>query len=431
MKLILDGIEGLAEKSQGEIKNLEYGIRSSIYEIFPTAYVKFNTSYITPDALNAWLLTIQSFKYQLITPEEDPKNKGSEIKEFPKVALKETDSQGTSQSILHYFDYKAECAFSQNDDIRDCYVDKHGNKIIEDVLDRNPKFAGFERNIKTTDNSDTIYRTLGETDEEFISKAVNPYFAINNGCPLFYIGLDNKINYTSLNELSKTKDNVQGVLRLGSSGNAASEKWRISKEKSAAIKGGVELNSSTWRLRIGADDTYKALKPSAFISSFSNPYMSQTTKAIYNPAMKEKTYLPVNGNALTLLKSSDSVAITNRPTSNVHYEMKNLIGDKVERLITIKATGATTIYKKADHLLVAGDQLFVWFAYEYSMLNGIYTITEIEYRVIKGTAQCNLVLARNFVDPTFSDEIDTHKDSKDFVYKFAVTGQKSVLFKGN
>ena len=112
MKLILDGIEGLVEKSQGEIKNLEYGIRSSIYEIFPTAYVKFNTSYITPDALNAWLLTIQSFKYQLITPEEDSGNKGSEIKEFPKVALKEIDSQGTSQSILHYFDYKAECAFS-------------------------------------------------------------------------------------------------------------------------------------------------------------------------------------------------------------------------------------------------------------------------------------------------------------------------------
>ena len=29
---------GLAEKSQGEIKNLEYGIRSSIYEIFPAIF---------------------------------------------------------------------------------------------------------------------------------------------------------------------------------------------------------------------------------------------------------------------------------------------------------------------------------------------------------------------------------------------------------
>lgn len=421
MQIISPEFNEYIKLSNNSITNLKFGLYSSIYKPFPTAYISYVSDLLLPDSLNLLIGSLLDLQYKL--------SDDSKINSFPNLCIEEIQSEGDSGLSNNTVFLKSELAFNQNSNIRKGYIDSYGNEIIKDVYNSNEIMRGYETNFEKTDNTDTVYRSLGEMDLSFIQDDVCNKFVINNGKPLFYLGLDKKINFSSLNKLSKNSEYPLGVLYIAKPSQKVSSVWVSSKTKS---KGLCELLATTWSLSVGSNEAYKAIKPTSYSTLFTNPYITQTFRITTKPAQAEKTYLPINKNFVNTIESTDSAQILNRPDYNLKYEIKDIIGDLIENLITIKIKNAQINYLKDDKILVAGDNLFVWFGYEYSMYNGVYTIVDIEYtQADLNTSSVNLMLARSHLDTSFTDYIDVHKNSKEFIYPYAPIPSKNILYTGN
>lgn len=421
MRIISPEFNNYTELSNNSINNLKFGLYSSIYKPFPTAYISYVSNLLLPDSLNLLIGSILDLQYKLFD--------NSEVKSFPNLCIEEIQSEGNGFISTTNVFLKSELAFNQNSNIRKGYIDSYGNDIVKDIYDSNEIMRTYETSFEKTDNTDTVYRSLGEMDLDFIQNNICNKFVINNGKPLFYLGLDKKINLSSLNKLSKNSEYPLGVLYIAKPNQKVSSIWVESKTRSKDL---CELLATTWRLNVGANEAYKAIKPTSYSTLFTNPYITQTFRITTTPAQAEKTYLPINKNFVNTIKSTDSSQILNRPEYNLKYEIKDIIGDSIENLVTLKINGAQITYKKDDKLLVAGDNLFVWFGYEYSMYNGTYTIIDIEYTQSElNVTNVNLTLARSHLDTSFTDYIDIHKNSSEFTYSYAPIPSKNILYTGN
>lgn len=433
MYITAPALENMVAGSVGTLSAISYGIKSSIYDPYPRGFVQWKSQYPMPDSLDMLIGNNVELKYRLLDDIEIAKIKDTDLVAFPTLTLDGSEVLGGNGGMTQKYNLIHKSSFGQATDVKKCYKDKRGDEIIKDVLDSNADLKDFERNLQVTDNSNIIYRSLGETDIGFIRNSVNPNFLIDNGCPLLFMGLDNIINYTSLNALSKNADNVQGYLQLGLfTTNPASKTWATDLINSNVVKDGAELQAKgDWKILTGGDAAIRALKPAAYFTDFSNPFSTSISKYTYGPQRKDKTLLPVNKYLGILLQTTDAIAVPNRPTNALDFEIKNLIGDAIEKFITIEATGIKITYKKDDKPIVVGDQLFVYTPYEYSAYNGIYTIIELEYTAsTKEGVQANMVLARSHLDTQFVEMLPSHKDSEAFSYKFAPGVRKALLWDG-
>lgn len=424
----------------GDLELQEYHIYSSIFLPTPKLTLSIKTPYETPDALELYLGTSFPIQY-VITNEEDlsaesedeniEKSSEEEKSEDPVdlsgmyVSQIEMESSGSS-SVTH-ISCDSDFLVFQRSDIRKAYTAKYGNEIVQDVLDSNKYLNTYGKLIQSTDNSATVYRTLGDTDASIILNYVNKAFTIAGGTPIFYIGLDRKIHFTSINKLTSKTDRTKILIRTSATDDAESEKVKaelLQNYTDQEAEDSMELTATNFKLTIGKNNAMFNLKNLAYYTAFA-PGITNTTGYAFEPARENKTYYPVEKVFMSMSTANQAVAVNNRPGNNFCYEAKNYF-ESAEELISVRLTLADC--SKFKKLIVAGDMVTLVLPYAYSVYNGNYLISEIEYGQ-KGTnpfAEVNLI--RPNLDFNWSDKLEKAKDSENFKFSVAPEVNKSILY---
>lgn len=420
----------------------EYHLYSSIFEPTPKLFFELNTPYETPDVLQLYLGTSFPIQYQIsdedkikpikksedeedTTEDEEVSATLSDPKDLIGLAVSKIEMIGAGTSNITRVHCDSDFLFFQNSNLRKAYTALHGDKIIEDIIDSNKSIAKYDRNIIATDNAATIYRTLGDTDISAIFNYVVPHFTISNGKPLFYIGLDGKINFTSLNYLFESSEKSKILLRTQAMDDKLSGTIKEELIKNYVDEEDyVDLSVSDFRLVIGDNDEAFKLKQAAYYTNYTGGIVD-TTGYIFKPATAKKSYYPVDKVFSNSIMASQAVAVVNRPTGNICYECRNYFDD-TDSLIKIKAVITTSA--KLQRLFVAGELATIILPYAYSVYNGNYIISEIEYGQKQMVPFVELTLIRPALDLKWAEKLSTAKDSEDFQFPLAPELNKNILY---
>lgn len=440
LNIVMNVIED-AHKQSSDIKLNNYHLYSSIFEPTPKLSFSYSASYITPDALSFFIGTSFPIQYQFIKNvvektiesvdgEEITQTKNSEektdLEDLAGLVVSDVEMEDSSTGTKTTVTCLGEFDFFQNSNIRKAYTSKYGNDIVEDILDANNIMQSYDRNIQKTDNSTTIYRSLGDSDIDFIQRNLYNKYTISNGKPLLFTGLDRKINFTSINNLLESNQKSKILINLPSASNDdLSETLVKDKLKNYLDETNyVNLTAANYSFHLGAKNSAFNLQNAVYYTSYENG-LTTTNGYLFKPALSNKQYFPINRFFTTFSKATQAVATYNRPSSNIVYESRDYF-DSFENLITIqvKITSITAL----QYLVLAGDFATVLTTYPYSIYNGNYLIAAVEYGQEETTTFMELTLIRPTVDMTWQDLLTSNKDSDEFKFPFAPTLQKSMLY---
>lgn len=423
-------VDDLIEKSDA-IALAEYHLYSSIFDATPKLQLTLNVPYETPDAINLYLGTSFPIQYQ-ITDEssESSEEDTDDVDKTEPVDLAglfvervQMKKAGTGYQLIITCDNDF-VAF-QKSDTRKAYTASYGNQIINDLVTNNAVLSKYTRNIQATDNAATIYRSLGENDVAILFENIQKVYTISGGQPLFFIGLDKKVNFTSINKIFGANIKSNLVVSTG----AVDDNLSIEHKKNLIPnyvddKNYIELPATDFDFDLGNDHTIYNVKTAAYYTSYNNGLIS-TVGYILKPATNEKTYYPINKIFLETTNASQSVSVVNRPVSNLCYEAKNYF-NAFENLITVKVTLAECA--KLQRLYVAGDVVTLITPYAYSIYNGNYIVAEIEYGQKGTNSFVEMILIRPNVDLKWAEKLNANKDSEDFKLPVAIEPVKSQLY---
>lgn len=432
LNLIMPVLEN-AQKQSSDIKLTNYHLYSSIFEPTPKISFCYNASYITPDALNFFIGSSFPIQYQFINKEkvtEDTSSKNkvntTELKDIAGMVVSNVELENSSTGTKTTVTCTGEFDFFQNSNIRKAYTAKYGNEIVEDILVSNNIMKSYDTNIQKTDNATTIYRSLGEADIDFIKNLICKKYTITNGKPLLFTSLDRKINFTSVNNLLESTKKSKVLINWPSATSDELTKLTIQEKLKNYIdeRDYVDLTVSEYNFKLGAKDTAFNLQNAVYYTNY-EAGLTETSGYLFKPALSNKQYFPVNKFFTTFSKATQTVATSNRPANNIIYESRDYF-DSFENLITIKVK--VTDIMSLNNLILAGDFATVLTTYPFSVYNGNYLISEVEYGQEEAITFMELTLIRPTVDFTWQDILTNNKESSEFKFKFAPTLQKSSLY---
>lgn len=421
-----------------------YHIYSSIYEPSPKAFISFNTPYLTPEALGLVVGDSMQIGYSLVKgpPEDGGESEEDEPTYLPGLNIAQTDTDVTPSGTNIQLQLIGDFEFFQNSSIRKAYINKYGNEIVEDILNSNDAVKGYERCLEKTDNATLLYRTLGDSDSEFIKKHIGGNCLIAGGQTLFYTSLDRKVHFTSINKIRSSTDKSHLVLRMPTTADEkANEMIESLLDNLVDKEDCLTLHTDKSKIVTGGFGSVRNLKNIVYFSEFGGKSVTSTGYAI-KPASTEKSVYPISKIFMGMLKGTHVDSIINRPTSSAAYEAANFYPSP-ENLITIKAIIKDP--EVVDRLILAGDVMTVVTSYPFSWYNGNYIVAEVEYgydpgdkpgdevdtgeekKESEGNA-INLTLIRPTLDPQWSEKLDDLKDSDEFAFPFAPPVSKSSLY---
>ena len=453
---IMDNLDSLG----GDAKLTEYHLYSSIFETTPKLFFVINSKSAMPDAMNLFLGSSFPMNYVIAdengltpeekaampkedtrseedimngVPEEEDETSGAANSNEPElvggdlpgmfVAKIEVESSGggvtTKVNCEHDF-----LAF-QTSTARKAYVSKYGKEIVEDITSSNQVLKVYEKCIDETDNAATIYRTLGDSDMDLISGEICDAFSVAGGRPQFFIGLNNKVYFTSINKLIAKDEKSRILVTTNCADNDATIKTKEEIIKNYVDSDTVsELKAADFKLTLGDKDSIFNIKTAVYYTNFVAG-MTNTNGYIFKPANEKKMYYPVDKIFMSMSDAKNSVAVTNRPSANICYESANLF-DIFENLITVKVriNNCNTLKK----LIVAGEHVTFVSPYLYSVYNGNYLVAEVEYGMKDSITFIELVLIRPTLDFAWSEKMIDDKDSENFPYQIAATINKNGLY---
>lgn len=422
-------VDDLTKQTDG-IKLAEYHLYSSIFEATPRLFLKLNTAYETPDAINLYLGSSFPIQYQ-ITKETEAPAEDEEAEEptapedlaglfVSKVVMK---TEGPKYAL----DIQCDSEFLSllKSDTRKAYTATYGNQIIEDLITNNSVLSKYSKNIQATDNAATLYRSLGENDLSIILNGIKKVYTIAGGQPLFYIGLDKKVNFTSINRIFNTAKKSNLLISTGSVDDALSTEAK--KElipNYVDEKNYIDVKATEFEFTLGGANSVFNIKTAAYYTSYNNGLIN-TVGYVLKPATDEKTYYPIDRIFLETTNANQTVSVFNRPVSNLCYEAKNYF-EPFENLIAIKVKLADC--GKLQKLYVAGELATIVLPYTYSVYNGNYIISEIEYGQKGTNSFVEMVLIRPNIDLKWAEKLNANKDSEDFKLPLAIEPNKSLLY---
>lgn len=428
--------EELKEKDD-KIDIVEYHLYSSIFEATPKLSIDFNVGYETPDALKLYLgssfpiqYTVETVKKTTETDEEGNEHVVEEIeKEDAKdlvgmfVAQVRMQNAGTGAlvSVHCYSDFLA----FQRSDIRKAYMGEYGNAIVENIAESNATLSKYEQNVQQTDNVATLYRSLGMNDIEILQDHIGNMYTINGGKPLFFVGLDAKLNFTSVNNIFEKVKKTDLLIMTPRTDDY--ESLKVSNELMSNYVDPDEVTKVTaadYQLIVGAEDSIFNIKNMVYYTNFLSENLD-TTGYILKPSSVKKLNYPVDKIFINTVNANRTVSVNNRPPTNLVYEAKNYF-EAFEKLITVKVrlTDANTLKR----LYTAGEVVTVVLPYIYSVYNGNYIIAEIEYGQKTSVSFVEMVLIRPFIDEKWVEKLSDAKDSGNFKFPLAPAFDKSQLY---
>lgn len=428
-----------AAKEYNKIQLQSYRLYSSLFEPTPKANFKYVSDYVMPDLLGLTIGSSFPIQYTANIPKDESNSVEKELDTSAKEEQDFTDpvdlaglcvqdmvpESGVEGSLTVNVTCTGEFDFFQNSRIRKAYTKKYGDEVVDDVLESNRIMKAYERVINKTDNANTVYRTLGEADLDFVINDVAKNFLINAGKPIFYTSLDRKIYFTSINSILESTTKSKVVLELGVTNDAISQKMINN-----ALKNFIDEDKATtlttvkWKMHIGGKDTTFNIKNSIYFSDFENGTVS-TSLTTFKPALKNQAYFPIDTFFMETAESTQAIATYNRPSTTIAFESKNYF-DSFENLITLDAE--ITNIQNLNELVLAGDTITVLTPYPYSIYNGNYTVAAVEYGQETSTNFMKLKLIRANVDMTWIDSLTTDKSSEDFKFPFAPSINKNMYY---
>lgn len=426
-------VEELTEKSK-EITLEEYHLYSSIFDPTPRLAITLKVPYETPDAIGVYLGTSFPIQYQITNETDEPAEDETDAQN------QQEDAEPVDLSGLYVGRVKMKnvatgyhlTLFCDNDflafqksDTRKAYTAMYGNQIVDDLITNNSVLSKYTRNVQMTDNAATVYRSLGENDLAILFDNISKVYTIAGGQPLFYVGLDKKVNFTSINKLFSTSKKSNILVRTGAVDDNISEETKNELIPNYVDdKNYIELNATDYDFDLGGEGSIFNIKTAAYYTSYNNGLIN-TVGYILKPATSEKTYYPINKIFLETTNANQTVSVFNRPVSNLCYEAKNYF-EPFEKLITIKVKLADC--NRLQKLYVAGEIATIITPYAYSIYNGNYIIAEIEYGQKGTNSFVEMVLIRPNVDLKWAEKLNANKDSEDFKLPVAMEPMKSLLY---
>lgn len=418
------------EDYSGAIQLQNFHLYSSIFETVPSfTFTIYSNTGLTPELLNLHIGTSLLVRYRYDDTSEDEGKNMTDYKYFNgfiinniNTIFSETGTEITIKCIGEFLTH-------QKTNKRNIYKNKYAKEIITNILDDNEilKYQGdkaYNRNINQSDNFTTVFRTLGETDVDFIENEICREFIIKGGHPLFYIGLDKKINFDSLNSLLNKKTLSKYVIKLpGRLTNdiASSDTQTLLSnltEKESAILNAIEAHMS-----VGSNNSFKGLRPVAYRSSITSGSLD-TGKIIFAPAGEGKNYYPISKDFIDYTESTDSITFKNRPDSNISFEAKNSF-DLMENLIqfNLEISSISGMY----NLIQAGDTITL-LSHPYSAYNGNYIVSKVEYGTEAQSNFMKLQVIRPFLDISWPEKMDKSKNSENFDIGFTPTVHYTEIY---
>lgn len=380
-----------------------------------------------PDALNLFLGSSFPIEYEIGKQNEEGKFETTSDN-LPAMFVSKMEATGVGAGMNLSVFCEHEFLAYQNSELRKAYTSRYGNSIIQDVLDSNNIFKSeekYKRNIYETDNSATVYRSLGDNDIDIIKNKVCNSFRVANGKPLFFIGLDKKVTFTSISKMASLNEKSKILIRTLCKD---SDVTRATKEN---LKGNYldtseysELTSLDFKMTVGDKNTVFNLKTGVFYTDFYSG-LTSTTGYFMKPSSEKLTHYPVDKIFLNLVDASNTTAIVNRPSNNIYYETVNLF-EGFESLITIKVTISDC--GNLNKLIVAGEFVTFISPYTYSIYNGNYLVSEVEYGMKDSVPFIELILIRPSVDFAWQEKLVEDKEDKSFPYPLAPWVSKSDLY---
>ena len=408
--------------SNGVIEPIDYQIYSSIYKPYPTVSIGYKSSYVMPDALNFFI-----GNSNILTYTTDP-GENAEYKDLGNFSLTGEEVEGTSEGLISRILYNGSFDMYQRTDIRKIYKNTYGNEIIKDLIATNNHLNKdfYTSQIEKTDNTATIYRSLGENDTDFIKDSVYPNYTIDGGKSLFFVGLDNCINFTSINSLLNSNSKPKFLVRLNTTDDEISASFNAGLVNNLLQEDYSTLSSRKFKFSIGADKKYKNIKTVAYYTSFNNSNRTTVEKLSFLPATSKPKYYPLSKMVFDSLDATQSISLCNRPQKNIIFEAQNHF-DSFEDLIRVNIT-IENLGQFKD-LLIAGQKVFILSPYAYSMYNGEYLVSSIEYFSKSGIGMANIECVRPFLDETFIERLNDFKESDKFKIPFAPQVPLDLLYK--
>ena len=408
------------------VQNTGFFIKSSIRESFPTAGYYYQSPYVTPDMLLLNVGCATGLKYSLDNP-ATTKWEDRNWTDFPTMLFKEANCHGGVKGMDWCCQFVNKLSFFQNTDIREAYTDRFGNDVVNAVIKSNAYLQTLSTNIQKTDNFNSLFRSLGENDVDFIDKTVSPNYSIAYGKPLFFIGLDGKINYTSVNRILNDGAMPKLYISLGELQDKLSEKFL--KEKVKSLMGSdnySKCTSQNYDMLLGENDKWKHIKPVMYYSRFDLPNTSSSTEISYKPVTDKETFYPLDDATFTQIKGTESDSISNTANSTVLYEAKNCF-DSSEDFVKIKVE--VKDLTDINTLVVAGDKVVITTPYPYSVYNGVYVVEDITYVTKSNLTSMLVTCIRPNIDLSWSETLGDLKDSEEFKFMFAPIPNRNIFYK--
>ena len=407
------------------VQNTGFFIKSSIREPLPVAGYYYQSPYVTPDMLLLNVGCSTGIKYSL--DDASVKWKDKNWTDFPTMLFKEANCHGGVKGMDWCLHFVNKLSFFQNSDIREAYTDHFGNDVVDSVIKSNSYLQTLQKNIQKTDNFNTLFRSLGENDINFINETVSPNFSIAYGKPLFFIGLDGRINYTSINRILNDSYMPKLHVSLGELHDKVSEQFVKSKVES--LMGSDKYSScasQNYDIGLGENDKWKHIKPVMYYSRFDLPNTSSSTEITYKPVTDKETFYPLDSMTFTQIKGTESDSIFNKANSTVLYEAKNVFDSSEDFLkIKIEIKDLSNIHT----LVLAGDKVVITTPYPYSIYNGVYVIEDITYAVKSNLTSMVITCIRPNIDLSWSETLGDLKDSEEFKFAFAPIPNRNIFYK--
>lgn len=428
LELNLPLLDDLQKLEEG-IDLVEYHLYSSIFEFTPKLFFELKAPAVTPDALGLHLGSGFQMKYQVKDLSVETKGVGdtSNItvdEQLPGMFVNKLNVQptvtGTALRVFCENDFLA----TQNTKTRKAYVTRYGKEVVEDIVNSNITLKNYEASIEETDNVATVYRALGESDIEILKDKVCNHFRISEGKPLFYLGLDGKVHFTSINKLSANTEKAQIIIRAGGIDSVATSKTKERLlENYADLETASDLIAESWEMNIGGNSMFN-LRTATYYTNFL-PGITNTVGYIHKPANEKKTHYPIDSVFMEFFDTEQAIQLYNRPNLNICYEAANMFGS-YEDLISIKVRIADC--NNLNKLIVAGEQVTFLSPYTYSIYNGNYTVAEVEYGKKSTTAFIEMTLIRPNADLEWASKLNTDKDGPNFPHRAAAAVKASELY---
>lgn len=413
-----------ANGAKDVVTPMGFFIKSSIREAMPVAGYYYTSGYVTPDMLLLNVGSAVGLKYSLDPANTEWKNRN--WNDFPSMLFKNAKCHGGVKGMDWTLNFINKLSFFQNSDIREAYTDRFGNDVINAVIKSNSYLQNLQTNIQKTDNFNSLFRSLGENDIEFINETVSPNFSIAYGKPLFFIGLDGKINYTSINRILNDSYMPKLQLSLGEIHDKVSKAFTKSKVES--LMGSDKYSrcsTNNYDIDLGGEDGWKHIKPVMYYSRFDLPNSVASTEISYQPVTDKETFYPLDNMVFTQIRSTESGSIFNKANSTVLYEAKNMF-ESSEDFVRIRAE--VKDLTEINELVLAGDKVVITTPYPYSVYNGIYAIEDITYVSKSNLTSMIITCIRPNIDLSWSDTLGDLKDSEEFQFKYAPTPNRSLFY---